>query len=108
MQAEGSTAFRRRLLIGADHPAFAGHFADRPVLPGVVLLAEVLESIRGEPELAQAVGAEPLLLAAKFLTPVGPGSELQIELRLSGSSLDFDVLAAGKTAAKGRYQTFAR
>ena len=33
----------RVLSIGHDHPALAGHFHGYPVVPGVVLLNEVLE-----------------------------------------------------------------
>ena len=32
----------QRIEIGADHPAFDGHFPGRPILPGVALLAAVL------------------------------------------------------------------
>jgi 3-hydroxymyristoyl/3-hydroxydecanoyl-(acyl carrier protein) dehydratase len=71
----------RHCRIAADHPAFAGHFPGQPLLPGVSLLAEVLEAWR-----AAATGLPPLgpgalvLGAAKFLAPVGPGAALRIEL----------------------------
>jgi 3-hydroxymyristoyl/3-hydroxydecanoyl-(acyl carrier protein) dehydratase len=45
------------LAIAADHPAFAGHFPGRPLLPGVALLSEVLEAVLAEPALAASVGA---------------------------------------------------
>ena len=31
--------------VAPDHPAFAGHFPGRPVLPAVVLLSEILAEI---------------------------------------------------------------
>ena len=36
------------LHIPTDHPAFAGHFPGQPLLPGVSLLAEVLEAVLDE------------------------------------------------------------
>ena len=33
------------LELAADHPAYRGHFPGRPVLPGVVLLAEVMHAV---------------------------------------------------------------
>jgi 3-hydroxymyristoyl/3-hydroxydecanoyl-(acyl carrier protein) dehydratase len=33
------------LRIAADHPAYAGHFPGRPILPGVALLSEVMHEI---------------------------------------------------------------
>lgn len=95
-----ATALRH---IAAGHPVFAGHFPGRPVLPGAALLAEVLEAIQAVPALAAALGAAPTLTAAKFLSPVTPGSELVIELRLQTRRLTFDVLCCGVPVAKGQF-----
>ena len=35
----------RRCMIPADHPALAGHFPGNPVVPGVVILDEVLQAL---------------------------------------------------------------
>ena len=73
-----------RVDIAADHPAFAGHFPGRPVLPGVALLAEVIEAA-----LARAArwrlrsAAAPRLAVVKFLAPVGPGARSCIALARS-------------------------
>lgn len=72
-----------RIVVPADHPSFAGHFPGRPLLPGVVLLAEALEQLLAEPALAD--WAQPTarlsIGAVKFLAPVGPGATLQIGWR---------------------------
>ena len=39
--------------IPVDHPAFAGHFPGRPLLPGAMLLAEVIEAIHQVPAMAE-------------------------------------------------------
>ena len=75
--SEGVVA-SRKVEIAVDHPAFDGHFPARPVLPGVALLAEVLEAALGEPALAACIGIEPRLAVVKFLAPVGPGAQLRL------------------------------
>jgi acyl-coenzyme A synthetase/AMP-(fatty) acid ligase len=92
--------------VPADHPAFAGHFPGQPLLPGALLLSEVLEAVQGVPALAARLGAQPTLAAAKFLAPVRPGSTLVIDLiPETGASrgLRFEVRAAGVVAASGRW-----
>jgi len=93
------------LSIAVDHPAFAGHFPGRPLLPGVALLSAVLEAVLAEPTLAAAVGAAPRLAAVKFLAPVGPGAALTIRFDATGpSTLRFEVAEGARVAASGAFE----
>jgi 3-hydroxyacyl-[acyl-carrier-protein] dehydratase len=65
------------LRLPADHPSFEGHFPGNPIVPGAVLLDEILHAIaraRGQSATAW------LVKSAKFLRPVRPGDELEMEL----------------------------
>ncbi|OMG56094.1 hypothetical protein BJN45_00160 [Azonexus hydrophilus] len=81
------------------HPAFAGHFPGRPIVPGVVLLDQAIlfaERLRGVPTAAWQVGN------AKFLSPVGPGEMLDFILQTGASgSIAFSVHAADRIVASG-------
>ena len=95
------------LAVAADHPAFAGHFPGQPLLPGVSLLAAVLEAVLADPALAARVGPAPRIANAKFLAPVRPGAQLGIVLDASGRGLRFEVrdLGAGdRLAASGLFE----
>jgi acyl dehydratase len=73
------------------------------MLPGVVLLAEVLEAVCSDGVLARAVGATPRIASAKFLAPVGPGSDLVVELRQSAARLRFEVKQQDRLIACGEF-----
>jgi len=85
--------------IPADHPAFAGHFPGASIVPGVVLLDEVLFAIES------AGGPLPRTLrisSAKFFHPVGPGATLVIRHeRLANGSILFEVMDGARKAAGG-------
>jgi len=86
--------------IGADHPAFPGHFPGDPVVPGVVLLDEIVDA------LSMALGAGDFpgvtIHSAKFLRPVRPGERMQIELiPADNRSVRFTCSVSGETAVIG-------
>ena len=92
----------RQIEIGADHPAFEGHFPARPILPGVALVAAVLEAAAAEPGLAACIGAAPRLAFVKFLAPVVPGASLTIDFRLGANALDWRIDERDRAIAAGR------
>ena len=92
------------LTITPDHPAFAGHFPGQPLLPGVCLLAEVMEAVLGEPELALQLGATPRISAVKFLAPVRPGAQLCLQLAPGPRGLRFEVREGQRLAASGQFE----
>ena len=90
--------------VATGHPAFAGHFPGRPIVPGVVLLSEVLEAVLADVELAALVGRAPRLGVVKFLAPVGPGAALDLRFEPTATSLRFEVTHAGRPVASGHFE----
>jgi 3-hydroxyacyl-[acyl-carrier-protein] dehydratase len=79
-----------RVTVAREHPAFAGHFPGQPLLPGVVLLGEVLEVLLREAP--TALGPQPRVSAVKFLAPVRPGADLEVRWSAPGEGrLRFEV-----------------
>ena len=72
----------RVLSIGDDHPALAGHFPGYPVVPGVVLLNEVLETLRRGSAASLVVIGLPMV---KFSSPLRPGEVVTIHVDEEGA-----------------------
>jgi 3-hydroxymyristoyl/3-hydroxydecanoyl-(acyl carrier protein) dehydratase len=65
--------------IGADHPSLPGHFPGNPVVPGVVILDEVLHALaQWQPQLH--IGG---FTTVKFLQPLLPDETFSIEFEHS-------------------------
>ena len=83
---------KRDLAIAKDHPAFEGHFPGRPLLPGVVLIAEAMAALDAR---------EWTVVSAKFLSPVEPGMPLTIESTARQSTIDFEIASPRGVVATG-------
>jgi len=81
----------------ADHPALAGHFPARPIMPGVVLLDQAIlfaERLLGYQVAAWQIGS------AKFFSPVAPGELLVFALNIGERGvIAIDVRGAGRKVA---------
>jgi len=87
------------LSIPENHPAYAGHFPGRPVLPGVVLLDAALRVLE------QAGGGSARhweINSAKFLSAVRPGEALTLQHEtLSNGAVRFAIRTADRAVASG-------
>jgi len=92
--------FERMVAISPDHPSLPGHFPGHPVVPGVVLLNEIVETLRGMVGQPIVVTGIP---SVKFVSPLKPGEALTIRLEQeeAGQAL-FRCQAGSRLVASGR------
>lgn len=87
------------LSVAPDHPAFVGHFPGAPILPGVVLLDAVLQSIAASGRYATKAWQ---ISSAKFHKVVSPGDTLTIDHEATATGgIRFRVTCANDSVASG-------
>ena len=97
----------RIVTIGANHPSLAGHFPGHPVVPGVVMLGEIMNAIR---EMAKEHIEFVGMPSAKFMSPLSPGEPLTIRLNQQGDdAMEFSCTTGSRLIASGclRYRFVA-
>ena len=99
----------RVVSIGHDHPSLAGHFPDHPIVPGVVLLNEVIETLRLDSTGLSVTG----LPMVKFSSPLKPGEVVTIhvdrdEAALASFSCHVDARLIASGVIEFAYGTEAR
>jgi 3-hydroxyacyl-[acyl-carrier-protein] dehydratase len=66
--------FEVRRIISADHPSLPGHFPGEAIVPGVVILDEILAALTHWREDSHVI----VISAVKFLVPLKPGQPFTI------------------------------
>lgn len=93
-----AATFSQACSIDAGHPALAGHFPGRPLVPGVTLLEQVARALRAwrQQRLARVV-------EAKFIAPLLPGQRAQLTLtaQLDSPRIRFVIERDGLVLARG-------
>ena len=84
--------------IGAAHPAFAGHFPGRPIMPGALLLARVAAAAQ------RSFGAVRAVPTARFIAPLRPGERFEVELEETAAAVRFRVVRGTTVIATGTLQ----
>jgi 3-hydroxyacyl-[acyl-carrier-protein] dehydratase len=93
--------------IMADHPSLPGHFPDAPLVPGVLILDEVLAALR----VWQADYELTAIRTAKFLQPLKPEQQFTICLsakKSDPSEVNFCCRIEGRVIAEGQLKACCR
>ena len=95
--------FEVRRAISADHPSLPGHFPDMPLVPGVVILDEVLGALVGWRKDCQLRG----IRTVKFLVPLKPEQTFTICFSTSddgGGEMNFSCRVEDRIIVEGRLE----
>ena len=92
-------SFERTLTIRKDHPALPGHFPGHPVVPGVVILDEVIDALKHRYGEALVVTALPTVKLSSPLQPEEPLT-ITIESENPGTAV-FTCRVASRLIASG-------
>lgn len=84
--------------IPADHPCLSGHFPERPLVPGVVLLERVLVAVEAAGAPVDACWHWPQV---KFLQALRPDEPASIVLEGGDGRWRFRVLSGDRLLARG-------
>lgn len=99
MAASNSNAMHATVLrVPHDHPSLTGHFPGQPVAPGVLLLDLIVEA--AETWLGTTVTVRSLP-QVKFIAPLLPGQEAQLELKRAGDEFRFILRRDDAIIAQG-------
>ena len=92
-------SFEVRRVIPEDHPAIPGHFPGNPIVPGVLILDEVMRAVEQWRGQVRFKNVE----SVKFAAPLKPGDAFNIELQGDDEShIAFECWRDGTRLASGR------
>ena len=93
--------------IRADHPSLPGHFPGAPIVPGVVILDEIIAALAEWRNDCQLTG----IRAVKFLEPLKPEQPFTISLSADNNGMgdiDFRCRVSDRVIVEGRLQGHRR
>ena len=97
--------FEVRRAITADHPSLPGHFPDAPLVPGVLILDEVLAALRDRQRDCQLAA----IRTVKFLQPLRPEQQFTICFSASNaeaSEVNFYCRIEDRVIAEGQLEVY--
>ena len=95
--------FETSRVIPPDHPSLAGPFPDAPIVPGVVVLDEVVAALAEWRQDSQLTG----IPSVKFIGPIKPGQSFVIgfdSTNTAENQIDFCCRLDGRMVVEGRLE----
>ncbi len=87
--------------IDLDHPSLEGHFPGQPIVPGVVILDEIIKAFNREQDATCKIQKIPFV---KFLLPLQPGAQIVFTFDMSDSLVRFTGKCCEKIIVVGQLE----
>lgn len=95
----------KTLTIDPSHPSLVGHFPGNPIVPGVVILGEILELISQSLEASWMLSKVP---SVKFHSPLRPNEVVQLTFDILPEHLvTFSCQVGSRRIASGQFIFYA-
>jgi len=92
--------YETAMVISPQHPSLAGHFPDRPVIPAVVILEEIIDVVQQWQNHYWVSG----IPAVKFLRPWPPGQSVTLSLTAKNTQhVKFSCTWQGDNLVQGEF-----
>ena len=84
-----------------SHPSLAGHFTGNPVVPGVVIIDEVIRGLKDKDPSIKIINI-PMI---KFLTPLKPDTEVKVKVTTRPNGLlQFSLFESDLMISNGQFK----
>ncbi len=84
--------------VPVDHPCLAGHFPGDPIVPGTLILEQVIDLL-----MRRFPGSEVTeVISAKFMQPLRPGQAFEVWGDDKPGQVKFECRVAGSVIAAGK------
>ena len=94
-------SIEKTLTIHPTHPSLAGHFPGNPIVPGVVILAEILELLGQSVESSLTLATIPFV---KFHSPLRPNEVVLLTFdMISEYVVTFSCQVGSRQIASGKF-----
>ena len=87
--------------IDPNHPALKGHFPGNPIVPGVVILDQVIAVFKKEHGDSCTINKIP---SVKFLSPLEPGVPIEFTFEVLNDLVRFTGKCGEKTIVSGQLE----
>ncbi len=87
--------------IDLDHPSLEGHFPGQPIVPGVVILDEIIKAFNKEQGATCKIQKIPFV---KFMLPLEPGVQIIFTFDISNNLVRFTGRCGEKIIVTGQLE----
>ncbi|MEN8166500.1 MAG: hydroxymyristoyl-ACP dehydratase [Pseudomonadota bacterium] len=90
-------------LVPLDHPCLEGHFPENPIVPGTIILEQVVKTLTERRPDVRACE----IVSAKFLSPLKPGEPFSLRISQQAGAVQFECSRNDQLIASGRLTVVA-